>query len=167
MRNMEYFENFDKFCGSIRGGGAFLVVEGPGGKPNVMTIGWGTIGVVWYRPIVTVMVRPSRYTFTLIEQAKHFSVNVPVGKFKDELNFCGTHSGRDVDKIAKCNLAVAPGKTKGVSVIKNCDLIYECEIVHKTKVDQKTFIPDIIDRYYPKGDFHTIYFGQILHAYRP
>ncbi|MFC1522678.1 flavin reductase family protein [Elusimicrobiota bacterium] len=167
MKNMKYFEKFDKFCSSMRSGGCFLVVQDKKGKPNAMTIGWSMIGPVWSQPMLAVLVRPSRYTYKLIEKTGHFSVNVPINKLKKELALCGTKSGRDTDKITTCNLKVGRGKVKGISILKDCDLAYECEIVHKTKVLKQTLAEDLRKRYYPKGNFHIIYFGRILHAYKP
>ena len=49
-------------------GGAFLTVQGPE-RPNAMTIGWGSLGFAWGKPILTVMVRESRFTYPLLEQS--------------------------------------------------------------------------------------------------
>jgi len=50
------------------GRGLLLVSVDKDGKPNAMTIGWGTIGIIWGKPIFAVLVRPSRYTYGLIEE---------------------------------------------------------------------------------------------------
>ncbi len=163
---IEYFERFDDFCRAFPMPGAFLVVQDSNGRPNPMTIGWALLGVVWSEPIMTVLVRPSRHTWGLMEKAKYFSVNVPAGKLEKELEYCGTHSGRDGDKIANCGLTAVPGSIKGVSILEDCDLFYECEIVHKTGVIRENLDPKITGTFYPKGDFHTVYSGRILHAYR-
>lgn len=163
---MEHFEKFDDFCRALKGPGAFLVVQDSAGKPNPMTIGWSTMGIVWYEPIITVFVRPTRYTRGLMEKAKYFSVNVPVDAMKKELEYCGTHSGKDTDKIKKCGLRVSPGMIEGVSILEDCDLFYECETVHKNLVSGEALNPAIMNRYYPKKDFHTVYFGKILQSYK-
>lgn len=53
-----------------------LVSQGKQGPPNAMAIGWGTVGIVWRNPIFIVLVRPSRYTYKLIEESGDFSVNI-------------------------------------------------------------------------------------------
>ncbi len=59
-------------------GGVFLISQNKEDlRPNVMTIGWLEIGIVWGRPIITVLVRPSRYTFSLLEKNPFFVVSVP------------------------------------------------------------------------------------------
>ena len=47
-----------------------LLVSGAIDKPNVMTIGWGTAGIIWGKPTFITLVRPSRYTHGLIEKGK-------------------------------------------------------------------------------------------------
>jgi len=56
--------------------GLLLATTGTDGKPNVMTIGWGTIGSIWFRPMFVVLVRPSRHTYSRMEQVSDFTVNV-------------------------------------------------------------------------------------------
>ena len=102
---MNYSDNFGKFCEALEGAGAFLVVEDKKGRVNVMTIGWAQAGFIWNQPVMTVMVRPSRHSHLMLENADHFSVCVPRrGEMKKELAFCGTKSGRDYDKIRACAL---------------------------------------------------------------
>lgn len=165
-QKMDFTEYFPEFCRALRAGGAFLVVRDRKGRPNPMTIGWASLGVIWGEPILTVMVRPSRFTHGLIEKAGRFSVCVPLGGLKSELAVCGTRSGRDVDKIKECKLKVVAGQAEGVSVLADCDLFFECRTVHKTQVLKPNLDPGLISRYYPEGDFHDIYQGLILHSYR-
>ena len=60
-----------------------LVSQGNQGIPNAMTIGWGQVGIIWRKPIFTVLVRPSRYTYSLIEQSGDFTVNVLPSSMKE------------------------------------------------------------------------------------
>ena len=52
---MEYSDNFDKFCKALRTNGAFLVVSDDKQRTNIMTIGWAQIGVIWGKPVMTVL----------------------------------------------------------------------------------------------------------------
>jgi flavin reductase (DIM6/NTAB) family NADH-FMN oxidoreductase RutF len=132
-----------------------------------MTIGWALAGIVWGEPVMTVLVRPSRYTYGLLEKARCFSVCVPwEGRLAEELAFCGSKSGRDCDKIESLGLQVSAGRGRGVSILDACDLFFECETVHKTQVLKQNLEESILAGYYPLGDFHTIYNGRILHAYK-
>ena len=86
--------------------GAFLMVNG-----NPMTIGWGQFGVLWGKPTFSVYVRQSRYTHQLLEHADTFTVSVPAsGTMQHELAFCGTRSGRDVEKLQALNASLIPAR---------------------------------------------------------
>jgi len=146
-------------------GGILLSAQDAEGKPNAMTIGWGTLGIIWGKPIFIVLVRPSRYTYDLIEDIDDFTVNVPPPELKDEVLFCGTVSGRDHDKFAEKNLTATPGKKVKSPIIEECVIHYECKVVHKNDVIPDELAKEIVSGAYPKGDFHRLYFGEILAAY--
>ena len=149
-------------------GGAFLVAVDANGKANPMTIGWGQIGVVWSRPIFTAYVRTSRYTWNCLQSAESFTINVPrPGELKEELAFCGTRSGRDVDKAAECGLALLPARIVETPIVDRCAVHYECRIAARTQQERAQFsADDILERYYVDGDHHLIVFGEIVAAYR-
>jgi len=146
-------------------GGILLAAQDTEGKPNAMTIGWGTIGIIWGKPIFIVLVRPSRYTYALIEDIDDFTVNVPPPGLKDEVLFCGTVSGRDHDKFAEKNLTALPGKRVKSPIIEECVIHYECKVVHKNDVIPDELAKEIRSGSYPSGDFHRLYFGEILAVY--
>ncbi|HID08385.1 MAG TPA: flavin reductase family protein [Armatimonadetes bacterium] len=145
--------------------GLLLVSNAPDGKPNVMAIGWGTVGQIWGKPIFIVMVRPSRYTHGCIEASNEFTVNVPPQAMKDVVNYCGTVSGRERDKFAEADITPAPGKRVSVPIISECIVHYECRVVHKNEIIPAALSDDIISTAYPQGDCHTVYFGEIITAY--
>ena len=86
--------------------GAFLTVKA-GSELNTMTIGWATTGHIWRKNVFMIAVRESRHTFGLIERADNFTVSVPTLDYKKEVLFCGTKSGRDVDKFKAGDLKTA------------------------------------------------------------
>jgi len=147
--------------------GAFLTVK-DGEELNTMTIGWGSIGVIWGQPMFTVLVRHSRYTHKLIENTDQFTVSVPFGnKLKRETDYCGTHSGRDVNKFEELGLELIEGKELDTPFIKGNDAHYECKIVYKQDMESDLLSDQAIkDQYYPQEDYHTIYYGKIIGAYK-
>ncbi len=132
------------------------------GKPNAMAIGWGTIGIVWGRPMFVAWVRHSRYTFECIEATGDFTVNVPSSGMAEAVELCGTVSGRDHDKLAECGFTVVESGMVKSPHIAECGLVYECRVVQHTDVIPENFDPAIIAQFYVDGDFHRIYFGEIL-----
>lgn len=142
--------------------GLFLVTAGADGKPNAMTIGWGMIGVIWSKPIFTVLVRPSRYTYKLLEESDSFTVCVPSRALHEAVNLCGTRSGRDCDKFQECDLTILPSTRVTAPGIAGCPVVYECQIVHTNDVIPANLTGKIQARAYPGGNFHRIYYGEIL-----
>ncbi len=157
------FEAFNETMEKMRGEGILLVAGVP---PNPMTIGWGTLGYIWSKPVFVILVRPNRYTFELIENVKDFSVNVLPKELNQEIAICGSESGRDVDKVVKCGFDMKHGECSNAFYINQSVIHYECRIIHKNKVDPGTLEPSIIDTYYEQRDFHTIYYGEILGVFK-
>jgi flavin reductase (DIM6/NTAB) family NADH-FMN oxidoreductase RutF len=145
--------------------GAFLTVKS-GDAINTMTISWGNIGFEWNKPIFTVLVRESRYTYELIERASEFTVSIPLSdKLKSALAYCGSKSGRDVDKFKECNLTIEPGKSVETPIISDCELHYECKIAYKQAMDPEMLSEEIKNSSYKNGNYHTIYYGEIVNCY--
>ena len=146
----------------LDGEGLLLAATKPDGQTNVMTIGWGTIGVIWGRPIFTVLVRSSRYTYQFIEASGEFTVNVPPPAMTDFVRFCGSKSGRDHDKLGRFEIRVTPGQRVRAATLDDCPLVYECRVVHKNDILPGTLDPGIRSSYYPQDDLHRVYYGEIL-----
>lgn len=146
--------------------GAFLSVKS-GDKINTMTIGWGAIGCIWFKPILMVMVRYTRYTYELMEQASEFSVCVPLdNNFKKELGVAGTKSGRDIDKFQELNLTIGSGRATNAPVIDQCGLVYECRTVFRQEMNPEYLDPAIKAKYYSDDNYHVLYFGEIVASYK-
>lgn len=134
-------------------------------KANVMTIGWGLIGRVWGKPVFIVAVRQSRHTHGFIERTGDFTVNVPKKGMEDAVAYCGKVSGREHDKFEEKGLTLQPSKKVKSPIISECIIHYECKVIYKTKLMPGDLPKNMIDEWYKKDDFHTIYFGEILATY--
>ena len=152
-------------------GKGILLTTKADGKVNTMTIGWGTLGIQWAKPIFIAFVRESRYTKEMLEKNPEFTVNVPLGAIdKNILGICGTKSGRDMDKFEVLGLTEEAPETISVPGIKELPLTLECKVIYKQDQDPAAIAKENDDRYYAKGtpnenDYHTAYYGQILAAY--
>jgi len=144
--------------------GAFLTVKA-GDELNTMTIGWVAFGFMWQKPIMMVMVRSSRHTFGIIEKAADFTVTLPLGDMKNELDYCGSSSGRDVDKFKECNLEIDKSQKVVSPIIKTHAYQYECKIVYKSAMNPAFLAKELDASLYPQKDYHTLYFGEIVACY--
>lgn len=144
--------------------GAFLTTE-MDGAINTMTIAWGSVGFMWGKPVFMAMVRPSRFTYECIEKSNQFTVSIPFKDMSTALGICGSKSGRDTDKIAAANLTTVPGKKISTPVIADCGLHYECKVVYKQEMLPEQLAGDLQQKWYANGNYHTLFFGEILATY--
>ncbi|MBP2654849.1 MAG: flavin reductase domain protein FMN-binding protein [Firmicutes bacterium] len=144
--------------------GAFLTTR-DGDKLNTMTIGWGSIGFIWRKPVFMAMVRPSRYTYGIIEKSNEFTVSIPFNDMKQELALCGAKSGRSVDKFKAAGLSTNPGKKIATPVIADCGLHYECKVIFKQAMAPAQLEAEYQASCYPNGDYHIMYYGEIMATY--
>ena len=162
LKEVDIFDVYHETIDKLTGEGILLVAGDP---PNPMTIGWATFGHIWHKQIMTVLVRPTRYTYGIMENVRDFSICVLHDDDVKALSLCGTKSGRDTDKIKTCDFRVEKCSKAQAWFIAGSEIHFECRIVHKHKIDPDTLDPPIIDRYYPQRDFHMVYYGEILGVY--
>jgi flavin reductase (DIM6/NTAB) family NADH-FMN oxidoreductase RutF len=99
------------------------------GKPNFMTVVWG--GIACGEPaMVSVAIRPTRYTLKGINENKSFSINIPDTKLVKQADYCGIVSGSKADKAAACGFKVFFGQLPGAPLIEACPVNLEC-VLHQ------------------------------------
>lgn len=113
-----------------------------------------------------VAVRPSRYTFKLIENADDFTVTLPFSDMSEPLMFCGTHSGKDIDKLKGANIVTLPAQKVSSPIIEaKSARYYECKIVQASAMDKNRLEPKCIQEFYKDNSYHTYYFGEVVACY--
>ena len=109
-----------------------LLTTKAGGRVNTMTIGWGSLGVIWGRAVFTAYVREGRLTRALLDENPEFTVNIPRGRLdRGILGFAGSRSGRDADKIAELGLTLEEPVTVSVPAIAELPLTLECKVIYR------------------------------------
>lgn len=162
---VRYTDLFAQTIQRMREDGLLLATLGADGKPNVMTIGWGLMGSIWSRPVFIALVRPSRHTYSRLEQVSDFTVNVPPPELAAAVSHCGTVSGRDHDKFQEMRLTPIPSREVRPPIIKECVVHYECRTLHRNDVVPDALVEAVCEEFYATGDFHRVYFGEIVAAY--
>ncbi|MGD8353309.1 MAG: flavin reductase family protein, partial [Pseudomonadota bacterium] len=78
---------------------ALVTSQDKGGRPNIITVAW--IGVVCSDPpMVSISLRPSRYSHGIIKETGEFVVNIPSVEIVRQTDHCGITSGKGSDKFA-------------------------------------------------------------------
>ena len=99
----------------------------PGEKPNIITVAWA--GTVCSDPVmVSISVRPERYSYDIIRETGEFAINLVTKKLTRATDYCGVRSGRDVDKFRKMHLT--PVAVQGISApgIGESPVILACRV---------------------------------------
>jgi flavin reductase (DIM6/NTAB) family NADH-FMN oxidoreductase RutF len=130
---------------------------------NSMTIAWGSIGGMWAKPFVQVVVRPTRYTYEFMEKFNTFTLCAFPEAFKEDLLNIGSKSGRDSDKISETRLHIVKSKVVSAPSFKEADIVIECRKIYWQDMEPMNFLDASLMENYPQKDFHRIYFGEILH----
>ncbi|MBE6062127.1 MAG: flavin reductase family protein [Clostridium butyricum] len=130
-------------------------------KVNTMTASWGGLGVIWNKNVVTVYIRPQRYTKEFVDNSDTFSITVLGEDYRKELSYLGTVSGRNEDKIKKAGLTVV--EDDNTPYFNEGNIIFLCRKLYAQKLDEKAFVDkNLISKNYLKEDFHIMYIGEIV-----
>lgn len=165
MDRNEWNRYASEFNSRLNNQGVFLTAKA-GDIANTMTISWGSVGVYWGKPIITAPVRLSRFTRELIDKTGVFTISIPKpGGLSKELAYCGTKSGRDVNKFAECGLTAQPGKTLPAPVIGEAWMHMECRVVGRMAMEDGDFDPDTGKKLYPDRNYHVLYLGEVVDFY--
>ena len=97
-----------------------------------MTVSWGGVGVLWGKNVAFIFVRDSRYTKEFIDANEFFSITFLSGQYRDALNYCGSHSGRDEDKFAAAGLTLAT--RHNIPYVDEGNFVLLCEKMSATRI---------------------------------
>ena len=141
------------------------------GKSNIITVAWaGT--VCTNPPMVSISVRPSRYSYRILEETGEFVINLTNESLVKACDYCGVVSGRDVNKFAKTGLTPIPMEHVHAMGIDESPVNMECKITEKRELGSHTmFIAEVVgvtvdDRYMDEtGKFHINESGLVMYSH--
>ena len=159
-------ENFIKSIGHEW----MLVTAGTPESWNTMTAAWGGVGFLWQKPVSFSFVRCSRYTYEFMESVPYHTLTFFSKMSKAALQYCGTHSGRNVDKAQETGLTTMELDFQTVSFTQ-ARLVLVCRKIYRDDIKDEFFLDENIFKHYPKEadgsrDLHRMYIGEIVKAYQ-
>jgi flavin reductase (DIM6/NTAB) family NADH-FMN oxidoreductase RutF len=137
-----------------------LITAGIRESFNTMTASWGGMGILWDKKVCFAFVRPTRYTFEFLEKSEVYTFSFLEEQYRDILMYCGTKSGRDVNKVIETNLT--PIFRNGTVFFAEARLVMECRKIYVQDITPGNFLDQTMNEYYPKKDYHRIYVGEII-----
>ena len=142
-----------------------LISAGTEEKWNTMTASWGGVGVIWGKPSATCYIRHSRYTKEFVDASEYFTLTFLKDGHRDALNLLGTKSGRDMDKMHGSGLT--PVMVDGQPAFAEAELVLVCRKRCKSEIAPEDILQqETLDKWYGDKDYHTMYIGEIVAAYR-
>lgn len=117
---------------------------GKKGKPNIIPLAW-SMPISFKPPLIAIGVAGKRFSHELIGDSGEFVVNIPPRELLDQVLFCGSTSGRSVDKFKETGLTSLLSKKVRAPGIKECVAHLECKLSEK----------------FQPGD-HTVFVGEVV-----
>ncbi len=136
-----------------------LITAGSEEKFNTMTASWGGMGILWNKSVVFAFVRPQRYTYEFMENNDYFSLSFYDKSWARALKFCGTNSGRDVNKAKVTGLT--PIFDEKAPYFEQANLTVICRKLYAQDMDPGSIIDPDLNQYYRGNDFHRVYVGEM------
>lgn len=143
-------------------GNWFLVTAGKPGASNMLL---GTLGgflAIWGGNTVAIFIRESRFTKHLLDEEPNFSISVLPPEYKENVRYCGSHSGRDGDKWKAAGLTET--EFDGIPACAEAKYTLLCRKLAAVSTDDMKMAPDIREAYYEgrwEGNPHTVYIAEI------
>ena len=144
----------------------FELAAGKEGDMNLMTIAWGTLGELWGRPVVTVYVSTSRYTYEFMEKNDYFTITHFPASMRQELQYLGTASGRNEDKVKGAGLTLE-FTSLGNPIFAEADLAIECKKIYAEQF-KADLMPIEQRQWYDQNGLgiHVAYVGEIVNVWK-
>ena len=141
------------------------------GKPNIITVAWaGT--VCTNPPMLSISVRPERYSYHMIEESGEFVVNLTTEQLVRATDFCGVRSGKDIDKFKEMHLTPLPSKEISAPGIAESPVNIECKVREIKPLGSHTmFLADVVnvtvdDKFFDeKNTFHLNDTGLVTYSH--
>ena len=115
-----------------------------GWKQNLITIAWAG-NVCSDPPMLSISVRPERYSFEIIRTTREFVVNVPSLKQARAVDWCGVVSGRSEDKFVGAGLTPALALKVSPPIVLECPINIECRVKESLVLGTHTmFVAEVV-----------------------
>lgn len=142
-----------------------LLTGGTSEKFNTMTASWGQLGVLWNKNVMTAYIRPNRYTFEFVEKEECFTASFFNAGYRKELSYCGSNSGRDVDKVKETGLT--PVEIEGCMAFEEADMVFVLRKLYTYDMQESGFVSDDGSQqaFYSSDPYHKAFISEITAVY--
>jgi len=137
------------------------IATGQGDSVNAMTVSHGSIGQLWRRPVISIYISSSRYTHELLMNNEYFTVNAFPKECDSALQYLGTHSGRDGDKLSAAGLTLERTEL-GNPTFREANLVIECRKIYAEPFLRERLDSTALSMLSNGTGMHTMFVGEIV-----
>ena len=141
-----------------------LITAGTLEDYNTMTIAWGSMGDLWWQPVIDAYVVPTRHTYKYLQKNGTFTVSFFPTEYHQDLQILGSKSGRDGDKVALTRLT--PVEVDGNVTFNEADTTLVCKKIYTQPLDAHAIPEFAMEAHYQSMEPHDLFIGQILKVMR-
>ena len=137
-----------------------LITAGSIDDYNTMTIAWGQTGTMWWKPVVTAYVVPTRHTHGYVNDNDYFTIQLFPEGYREDLQVLGSKSGRDGDKVALTKLT--PVACEHGVTFKEASITLVCKKLYQQPMEKALMPEDVQAAHYANMPAHEAYIAEIV-----
>jgi flavin reductase (DIM6/NTAB) family NADH-FMN oxidoreductase RutF len=135
-------------------GSVMLVTSQFNEKTDLTPIAWN-FALSHKLPIIGIAVAKKHYINELIDKSGEYVVNLPDKGLLEKVKYCGSVSGRDVDKFSGSGLNMSPSRKVSAPQVAECAAHVECKVINKHR-QSRVFLIRSSSRIWTKSELLTI-----------
>ncbi len=141
-----------------------LITAGNDEKFNMMTASWGGLGYLYNKPVAFSFIYPTRYTYQLMEKGDTYTISFFTETYREVLEYCGNHSGKDADKVKESGLTpiTTPSGSKAFS---EAWMIIECRKMISQSITPEAIFDEQLKEKWAGKQLHKVYIGEIVNVW--
>ena len=137
-----------------------LLCAGTKEHHNTMTISWGGMGTLWSKPVVTVYVKPNRYTYGFMNDNDYFTISFYPEQYRKAMAVMGSVSGRDTNKDEAAGLT--PKAAGQVTTYEEAEVTIICRKIYWQDLIRSNIPKEAVEKFYTKERPHRMFVGEVV-----
>lgn len=141
-----------------------LITAGNDTEFNTMTASWGGLGYLFGKPGAFCFINPARHTYALMEKYEYYTLTFYTEAYRDVLQYCGSNSGRDKDKVKETGLTPLT-MPSGSKAFGEAWMIIECRKLVSQPLSQESIANEEIRKEWIGKQINKLFIGEIINVW--
>lgn len=141
-----------------------LITAGNDQDYNMMTASWGGLGHLYGKPVAFCFINPARHTYQLMEKGDTYTLSFYTEAYREALQYCGTHSGKETDKVKGSGLTPITLES-GNKTFAEAWMVIECKKLVSQSFTPEALSDEALREKWEGKQLHKMYIGEILNVW--